>query len=446
MNDYMRNKTAGGKRMTPSHYTLFELNRLVRQSIELSMRGEFWVEAELSEARENNGHCYMSLVQKDEAGNTPLAKASAKCWRSSWLPLRQKFEKITGMRVCPGMKVLLKVYPQFHEAFGFSWIVVDIDPTYTLGDMARRRMEIIKRLEEEGVLELNKQLPLPMFMQRIAVVSSPTAAGYGDFRDQLQTNPYGYRFSITLFPATMQGEGVEQSIVGALNEIYQREAGFDCVVIIRGGGASSDLSGFDSLALAENVANFPLPVIAGIGHERDETVVDIVAHTSVKTPTAAAALLIDNLRSVDQLLSDMRQRIYNNVRLTMQAERQRLAHLSQVIPTLFSLVSTRQLSRIDALSQCLLSAAQQQVAESKGKTELMAERIPAAVGRRLSDERHRLEMLSHSVRALDPQLILDRGYSITLLNGKAVRNSSELAPGDELHTRFAEGEVKSVVE
>lgn len=432
--------------MTPSHYTLFELNRLVRQSIELSMRGEFWVEAELSEARENNGHCYMSLVQKDEVGNTPLAKASAKCWHSSWLPLRQKFEKITGMRVCPGMKVLLKVYPQFHEAFGFSWIVVDIDPTYTLGDMARRRMEIIKRLEEEGVLELNKQLPLPMFMQRIAVVSSPTAAGYGDFRDQLQANPYGYQFSITLFPATMQGEDVEQSIVGALNEIYQREAGFDCVVIIRGGGASSDLSGFDSLALAENVANFPLPVIAGIGHERDETVVDIVAHTSVKTPTAAAVLLIDNLHSVDQLLSDMRQRIYNNVRLTMQAERQRLAHLSQVIPTLFSLVSTRQLSRIDALSQCLLSAAQQQVAESKGKTELMAERIPAAVGRRLSDERHRLEMLSHSVRALDPQLILDRGYSITLLNGKAVRSSSELATGDKLRTRFAEGEIKSVVE
>ena len=244
----------------------------------------------------------------------------------------------------------------------------------------------------------------------------------------------------------MQGEGVEQSIVGALNEIYQREAGFDCVVIIRGGGASSDLSGFDSLALAENVANFPLPVIAGIGHERDETVVDIVAHTSVKTPTAAAALLIDNLRSVDQLLSDMRQRIYSSVRLSMQAELQRLSRLSQVIPTLFSLVSTRQLSHIGTLSQRLLSAAQQQVAESKGRTQLMAERIPAVAGRRLSDERHRLEMLSHSVRALDPQLILDRGYSITLLNGKAVRNSSELAPGDELHTRFAEGEVKSVVE
>ena len=231
-----------------------------------------------------------------------------------------------------------------------------------------------------------------------------------------------------------------------LNEIYQREADFDCVVIIRGGGASSDLSGFDSLSLAENVANFPLPVIAGIGHERDETVVDIVAHTSVKTPTAAAALLIDNLHSVDQLLSDMRQRIYSSVRLSMQAELQRLSHFSQVIPTLFSLVSTRQLSRIGTLSQRLLSAAQQQVAESKGRTQLMAERIPAAAGRRLSDERHRLEMLSQNVRALDPQLILDRGYSITLLNGKVVRNSSELAPGDELHTRFAEGEVKSVVE
>ncbi len=427
--------------------SLLELNALVRRSLEQCLPDEYWIQAELSDVRSNTtGHCYLEFIQKDPRSNSLVAKARGMIWNNIYRLLKPYFEESTGQLFTSGIKVLVKVTVQFHELYGYSLTVLDIDPTYTLGDMARRRREILLQLEEEGVLTLNKELEMPVLPQRIAVVSSATAAGYGDFRDQLQTNPYGYQFSITLFPATMQGEDVEQSIVGVLNEIYQREADFDCVVIIRGGGASSDLSGFDSLALAENVANFPLPVIAGIGHERDETVVDIVAHTSVKTPTAAAALLIDNLHSVDQLLSDMRQRIYSSVRLSMQAELQRLSHFSQVIPTRFSLVSTRQLSRIGTLSQRLLSAAQQQVAESKGRTQLMAERIPAAAGRRLSDERHRLEMLSQSVRALDPQLILDRGYSITLLNGKAVRNSSELAPGDELHTRFAEGEVKSVVE
>ena len=200
-------------------YTLFELNRLVRQSIELTLQGDFWVEAELSEARESNGHCYMELIQKDEHGNTPVARASAKCWRSTWLSVRPEFERVTGMKLRAGIKVLLRVYPQFHEAYGFSWIVSGIDPTYTLGDMARRRMEIIKTLKDEGVFDLNKQLSFPMFAQRIAVISSATAAGYGDFCDQLANNPYGFAFTTTLFPATMQGEGVEQSIIARLNGI-----------------------------------------------------------------------------------------------------------------------------------------------------------------------------------------------------------------------------------
>lgn len=404
-------------------YTLFELNRLVRQSIELTLQGDFWVEAELSEARENNGHCYMELIQKDERGNTPVARASAKCWRSAWQTVRPEFERVTGMQLRAGMKVLLCVYPQFHEAYGFSWIVSDIDPTFTLGDMARRRMEIIKTLKDEGVFDLNKQLPLPMFAQRIAVISSQTAAGYGDFCNQLAGNQYGFRFSIELFPATMQGEGVEKSVIGRLDEIYGREHDFDCVVIIRGGGASSDLSGFDSLALAENIANFPLPVITGIGHDRDETVADMVAHARVKTPTAAAALLIEHLCDVANRIQDCQQRIYNKVAMTMQTEKQRLSRLSQLIPTQFSLVSSRQQARID----------------------LLLARLKTASERRIANESHRLDLFAQRALSLDPQLLLQRGYSLTVVNGKTIKDVADLKEGDMIETRLANGKVMSNV-
>ena len=296
--------------------TLLELNRLVREVIESEMPNEYWVEAELSECRESRGHCYMELIQKDERSATPVAKASAKCWASKWVLIRPYFERTTNQRLSAGMKVLLKVYPQFHEAFGFSWIVTDIDPTYTLGDMARKRQEIIRQLKEEGVFDLQKELELPLFCQHIAVISSETAAGYGDFCNQLVDNPYGFLFTTQLFPAIMQGEGTEQSIISALERIFNAQctmhhAPFDCVVIIRGGGATSDMSGFDTLALAENVANFPIPIITGIGHDRDESVLDMVSHTRVKTPTAAAAFLISHLKDVLDTLDDSQQRIAN---------------------------------------------------------------------------------------------------------------------------------------
>lgn len=432
--------------MKPHPYTLFELNSLVRRTVELTMRDEYWVEAELSEARENNGHCYMELIQKDERGNTPVARASAKCWRSTWQAVRPKFERVAGMQLRAGMKVLLRVYPQFHEAYGFSWIVADIDPTYTLGDMARRRQEIISQLKAEGVFDLNKQLPLPMFAQRIAVISSRTAAGYGDFCHQLQSNPYGFSFTVELFPATMQGEGIEQSVISCLNAIYDSGRHFDCVVIIRGGGASSDLSGFDSLALAENIANFPLPVITGIGHDRDETVADMVAHTRVKTPTAAAALLVDNLCRVADHIHDMQQRIYNKVRMTMQTEQQRLARLAQLIPAQFSLVSSRQQQLIDRLAQRLAVAANASIASRDTRLKLLAGRLPSATAMILSREIHRMEMLAQRISAADPQLLLSRGYSITTTaDGKVVKDAAALQSGSEITTRVARGKVVSVV-
>ena len=264
--------------------TLFELNGMVKEVIELSLSQSYWVEAEISEVREVRGHCFMQLVENDPFLTTPVARADAKCWASKWRQLKPKFERVTREPIHAGMNVLLLVTAQFHEAYGFSWIIEDIDPTFTLGDMARRRAEIITKLKEEGVFDLQKGLTLPLLPQRIAVISSAGAAGYGDFCAQLSDNPYGLQFLTVLFPAVMQGELVESSIISALNKINERQNEFDAVVIIRGGGATSDLSGFDTLALAENVANFPLPVITGIGHQRDESIIDLVAFRSLKTP------------------------------------------------------------------------------------------------------------------------------------------------------------------
>ena len=402
-------------------HTLFELNRLVRETIECEMPNEYWVEAELSECRESRGHCYMELIEKDEQTATPIAKASAKCWASKWILVRPYFERTTGQRLVAGMKVLLKVYPQFHEAFGFSWIVTDIDPTYTLGDMARKRQEIIRQLKEEGVFDLQKELTLPLFCQRIAVISSETAAGYGDFCNQLADNPYGFQFQTQLFPAIMQGESIEQSIINALERIYDQP--FDCVVIIRGGGATSDMSGFDTLALAEHVANFPLPIITGIGHDRDESILDMVSHTRVKTPTAAAALLIDHLKEVLDTVNNAQNSITRLVQQKLSTLSTQLSSVSEAIPRLFSIVKTRQEAKIDALQQ----------------------RLPMLIERRFLAENHRLQLMEEKLKALDPQLLLKRGYSITLHKGRAVKDATTLKAGDEIETHLAQGLIHSIV-
>lgn len=413
--------------------TLYELNSLVRETIEEELHQEYWVEAELSEVREVRGHCYMQLVQYDrseEGGkrkryeNTPIAQASAKCWQSSWQLLRPYFEKETGQRLHAGMKVLLQVYAQFHETYGFSWIVTDIDPTYTMGDMARKRQEIIRVLKEEGVFDLQKELPLPLFCQRIAVISSANAAGYGDFVNQLENNEYGFQFHTRLFPAVMQGEDVEKSVIAALEQIFRgSENSFDCVVIIRGGGATADLSGFDTLALAENVANFPLPIITGIGHERDESILDMVSHTRVKTPTAAAAFLIDHLKEVLEVLNDAQERITRYAQQKLSTLNAQLSVVAEAIPRLFSVVKTRQDARLDS----------------------MQEKMTMLIERRLETEQHRIQLVSEKVKSLDPTLLLRRGYSITLHNGKVVKDVSVLNTGDELETRLAHGSVRSKV-
>ncbi len=416
--------------MNNERYTLRQLNLLVREAIETELPDEYWVEAELSECRENSGHCYMELIEKDERTNTPIARASAKCWRQTWQMAKPYFERTTGQQLRAGMKVLLKVYAQFHEAYGFSWIVSDIDPTYTLGDMARKRQEIIRQLKEEGVFDLQRELRIPTFAKRIAVISAQNAAGYGDFCRQLEDNDYGFRFEVTLFPAIMQGEQVESSIIAVLNAIYEAtvpdgspSGPYDCVVIIRGGGATADLSGFDTLALAENVAQFPLPVITGIGHDRDESILDMVANTKVKTPTAAAALLIDNLRQVLDRINSAQQ------------------HLTTAISTKLSTLNV-QLSSLQALIPTL---ALRTIGDQRHRIEMQESRLPVAIERRLTSQKHLLESLSLKLQGFDPQLLLSRGYSITLHNGRAVRDPRQLKVGDEIETKVEHGTIRSVV-
>lgn len=425
--------------------SLYELNSIVASVIDIDMSGDYWVVAEISELREVRGHCYMELVEKDELSNTLIAKASAKCWASRWSMLRSMFERITGQRLHAGMKVMLSVHAQFHAAYGFSWIVSDINPEYTMGDLARRRQQIVAQLKAEGVFDLQRELTLPLFAQRIAVVSSDGAAGYGDFCRQLHDNSAHYIYKVELFAATMQGEAVEHSVIAALNRIYSRHDDFDVVVIIRGGGATSDLSGFDTLALAENVANFPLPVITGIGHDRDESILDMVAHTRVKTPTAAAQLLIDNLVRTESMIDAARQSIVDSTQRRMQHERVRVESLSARIPMMFSLVKTKEVARVDMLSRRIEAATQRRIATALMQIDNLQAKLQSAVNRQLVDARHRLQLIEQRVEAVNPERLLQRGYSITTYNGHAVRNAMELPDGAVVETRVEKGKFTSVV-
>ena len=437
--------------MVRNALSLLELNQLLAEVIEVGMPREYWVEAEISELRVVRGHCYIDLIDKTEGTNTPIARASAKCWQNTWSVISPYFEKVTGQRLRSGMNVLMLVSANFHPAYGFSWIISDIDPTYTLGDMARKRQAIIEQLKREGVFDLQKKLSLPLFCQHIAVISSANAAGYGDFVDQLESNAYGFRFVTRLFPATMQGEGVEQSIIAALNNIYETfltsdETAPDCVVIIRGGGATSDLSGFDTLALAENVAQFPIPVITGIGHERDESILDMISHTRVKTPTAAAALLIDHLKRVWDYLQEAQGVLETNARQRMDLEQMRLQRAAQKIPPLFSLFKERQERRIDSMMRDMIAAAQRSISDDMHKGETLESVIKPMLERRVTGEMHRLQMLGQRVSALDPDLLLKRGYSITLHEGKIVHDASQLKHGDKIETRVEKGTIHSIVD
>ena len=401
--------------------SLYELNGLVKRSIRSCLPDTYWVQAELSDVRTNySGHCYLEFVQKDAGGNNLIAKARGTVWSNIFKMLKPYFEQETGQSFTSGIKVLVEVSVEFHELYGYSLTVLDIDPTYTVGDMERKRREILRQLEEEGVIDLNKELEMPMLPQRVAVISSATAAGYGDFCNQLANNPRGYGFRTELFPAIMQGERVEESVIAALDAIYGRMEEFDVVVIIRGGGATSDLSGFDTYALAANVAQFPLPIITGIGHERDDTILDMVAHTRVKTPTAAAEYLIACMDRVAERLDDLSYRLQQGVRNRLLWEHRRMESLKQRIP----------------------SAVYKRIADAKYGLLAAQRDLQMASRQFLSIRKHRLELLQQRLNDALPEKQLARGYSITLKDGKAVKDVSILKEGDLVTTLLHRGRIE----
>ena len=382
--------------------TLYSLNNLVREAVSAVLPARYWVTGELSEVREAaNGHCYIELVQRDEVTNELVAKARGTIWARIYSLLRPYFLEQTGHAFAQGLKVLLQVSVNFHELYGYTLDVCDIEPAYTIGDMARKRQLVIKQLTDEGVIGLNKELHFPLLPQRVAVISSSTAAGYGDFCDQLHNNGYGFVFYTKLFPAPMQGSGVEQGIIAALDSIARDLDYWDVVVIIRGGGATSELSCFDTYELANNCAQFPLPIITGIGHRRDESVLDVVAHTSAKTPTAAAELLVHAMLAQAQWLADVQQGVVASVRNRVDAEKYRLQSLVQ--------------------------------------------RIPVATALFMQARHHKLDLCQKYIDASSPERILALGYSITRVNGKAVRSIDDIMSGDDVVTAVAGGEFTSKV-
>jgi len=448
--------------------TLSELNKRIKGTIQSAYPRQLWVIGEISELRVNSsGHCYMELVEKDPDSENIIAKQKAVAWASAFRMIDPYFEATTGYRLCPGMKILISVQVEFHELYGISLIIKDIEPGYTLGDLAKKKREVIKRLQDEGVIDMNRNLPFPMVPQNIAVISSDTAAGYGDFMNSLHGNPYGFRFRTRLFSAVMQGEQAGESIIEAMEKIYLKESSFDVVVIIRGGGVTSDLECFNNYDLVYHMAQFPLPVITGIGHERDETVADMVAHTALKTPTAVAEFLIDSLSEFYELLTSAEEKCIHLVKDLADEKKQKISQLSHDL-------SYRVLKIIHAYSGVIGSFDHQLVLLSRQFRIRMKERLEhynhlavfytrqktrtghqkileleAAVRKNISSfllsGRELIDALEKNVGLLDPLNVLRRGFSITSVRGKIIKDSVNLKEGDILLSQYYKGSSRSRV-
>ena len=409
--------------MTES-YSLSELGKCIKMTLKTAFVEPVWVRAEISEMHENvSGHCYLDLIEKADDTDVLVAKQKATIWAFTYRMLKPYFESETGATLRAGMKVLLLCEVEFHEVYGVSLNVRDIDPAFTVGEMAVRRAEIIRRLTDDGIVDMNKQQPLAPMPQRVAVISSATAAGYGDFCDQLRNNVFGYTFYTKLFPATMQGAQTEQSVVAALDKICDFIDNFDVVVIIRGGGATSDLVAFDNYNLALHCAQFPLPIISGIGHQRDESVVDLVAHTRVKTPTAAAEFLVARINDFEKNIDEIAQNVAFSAREVVHDE---LLRLQQRIARLG--VVQRVCVRHDAALQHLTM------------------RLRNAAKMAISSEEKRMSLVEKSIEYADPATLLQRGFTLTTKHGKIVKSVCDVAPGDIVTTYLADGAFTAMVQ
>lgn len=448
-------------------YTLSELQHEIKESISEQFPFAVWIVAEINTlTRHKSGHCYMELVQKSKTSNSIIAQARATVWANKFSFISAYFESETDSVLAAGMNVMLQVTITYHEVYGLSLNVIGINPTYTIGDMERAKKEIIARLINEGVFDMNKTQSFPAVVQNIAVISSSTAAGYGDFVNHLETNTYGYHINITLFEAAMQGEQTETSILDALNRIGEEYENYDAVAIIRGGGSKNDLSWFDNYNIAYMVTQFPLPVISGIGHERDESIVDMVAHTRMKTPTAVANFIIDYNAQFEEQVDSTSSEIFDIAKDFLMSSEMYLNNMTMSIMKIRTLLS-KHTERCDRIMSEIRTGLNVRMKEEEMKLNMIGNKLETSPKRLISEHeshlngikelisrttKHRIEkaneklgFLEHRLTLNDPRTILKRGYSITRINGKVVTNDLETNDGDIMETLLYDGKVTSMV-
>lgn len=449
-------------------FTLLELNKNIQEKLKDNFPDSVWVIAEISELKVNrNGHCYLELIEKDTITDQIIARTRATIWAFTFRMLRPYFEKTTGRELEAGIKILVNVAVEFHELYGLSLNITDIDPNYTIGDLAQKKAEILKKLEDDGVIHMNKELNFPLVPQKIAIISSDTAAGYQDFINQLDNNSFGYKFYTKLFPAVMQGLQAEESIINSLERIYDYEDLFDVVVIIRGGGSQADLGCFDNYLLAANIAQYPLPILTGIGHDKDESIADIVAFKKLKTPTAVAEFIIEKTTDFENSLSSTKDKILDNI--TEYLHRQKLI-LSQIATVTAPLVKNRLDKtnyKLILLSEKLKSNLKEFYYNKDNELKRFSIKMEKESSRLLQNQKEKLKVIQYQLKndstfliqkqdlrldnlknkasLLDPINILKRGYSITYYNGEKVLTDKGIKENDELITKLFSGVIRSTV-
>lgn len=424
------------------HLSLFELNKTIGEILAKNLEPSYWVVAEIGEMRHNrNGHCYLELVEKED--DRIMAKSRATIWSYTYRNLSAWFEGITGQTLKPGMKILFNAIIQFHEVYGFSLNIRDIDAQYTLGERAVRRQEIIQNLQDDGVFEMNKELNLPAVPQRIAVISSESAAGFGDFMDQLNNNEYGYHFDIQLFNSTMQGDKAESSIINSMHQAFDRIEDFDLLVIIRGGGASTDLDCFDSYELGSHIAQYPIPVITGIGHERDETITDLVAHTKMKTPTAVAEFIIMGGRNFEEQLDEHFNLLANELNQLLIEENHKTDQLINKFQRNVQTILSEENLKLNGFKQRLRFNHKALLITNEHQLEKYSGILSKQPPRIIEKEHKKLEHLNRELEIIDPVNILKRGYSITMVDGINLNKVNTLEKEATITTTTDHLELKS---
>ena len=449
--------------------TLLELNKSIQDALKNSFPGSIWIIAEISELKVNrNGHCYLELIEKDAITDNIIAKTRAIIWAFTFRMLKPYFENTTGHELIPGIKILIQAKIEFHELYGLSLNITDIDPNYTLGDLAQKRIEILKSLEEDGVLNMNKEVSFPIVPQKIAIISSETAAGYQDFINQLTNNTYGFKYYVKLFPALMQGVQAEDSIITSLEKIYDYEDLFDIVVIIRGGGSQADLNCFDNYLLASNIAQFPLPVLTGIGHDKDESVVDIVAHQKLKTPTAVAEFIIERTNEFNNYLDLQKENLYNYFIDYIDDKKNNISnYINKIIPVARTIVDKNsfllkitaeqlknksqkiihvKIKQISIYSSVLGLFLNKNLTNNNNNLHILKNKLENNYKLNIQKQYLILENNSDKIKLLNPESILKRGYSVTYKNGKRIKNVNEIEKKDEIITKLFSGFIRSTVE